>query len=134
MTPRDHNKTLCLLHGLSGVLALAALLIVVAIELRETPPGYFFDPPPAARQANEWLSGVPARVQKELYFLPLPLLQLLAAYGLLKRRRWGRILALIFSALYVFFFPLGTLLAIYTYWFLHSAGARRLYAKDEGVA
>jgi hypothetical protein len=62
-----------------------------------------------------------------LYLLPLPLTQLLTTYGILKKKRWGRILALALSGLYVWVFPLGTLLAIYTWWFLHSEGSKRLY-------
>lgn len=62
-----------------------------------------------------------------LYLLPLPLLQLLTAYGLFRRRPWGRLLALIFSLLYLFVFPLGTLLAAYTWYFLQTQGGRELY-------
>ncbi len=59
--------------------------------------------------------------------LPLPLLQLLTAYGLFTVKRWSRILALLFSALYIWLFPLGTLLAVYTWWVLYGETARRLY-------
>ena len=44
----------------------------------------------------------------------LPLLQLLTGFGLLKTRSWGRVLAFVLSAVYVWIFPLGTLLAVYT--------------------
>lgn len=63
-----------------------------------------------------------------LYVLPLPALQLLTAYGLFTVRRWGRILSLLFSVLYVWVFPFGTLLAIYTWWFLYGEMGRRLYS------
>lgn len=63
-----------------------------------------------------------------LYVLPLPLLQLLTAYGVFTIRRWGRTLALIFSVLYVFVFPLGTLLAVYTWWVLYGENGRQLYS------
>jgi hypothetical protein len=129
MTPQDHNKTLCLLHGLIGILVLAALCIVAAVQISEAPTGNFLDAPPATRQVKRGVSGALGSVPKELYFLPLPLLQLLTAYGILRRRYWGRILTLSFSAIYVFVFPVGTLLAVYTWSFMHSAGARQLYAK-----
>jgi hypothetical protein len=109
MTPHDHNRTLSLLHGLIGVLALTGLAVAAAFEARRRPSDAF--------ERLGWL----------LYLLPLPLLQLLTAYGLLSARKWGRVLALILCVLYVWVFPLGTLLAAYTWWFMHSAGARQLY-------
>lgn len=111
MTPQDHNKTLGLIHGLIGVLALAGLIVATVLEMRKA----------AA-------SGSTSTFPEALYFLPIPMLQLLAAYGLLRRRRWARILLLLFSVLYVWIFPLGTALAIYTWWFLHTEGGKRLYA------
>jgi hypothetical protein len=133
MTSSDHNKTLWLIHGLVGVIVLTVLTIILAGEPRKDPP-VAFDSPPAAPRAGGEPANAPHRVGTGIYFMPLPLLQLLTAYGLLRRRRWGKALALLLSALYVFVFPLGTLLAVYTYWFLHSADARRLYAKDENPA
>jgi uncharacterized membrane protein (DUF2068 family) len=62
------------------------------------------------------------------YVLPLPLLQFLTSYGLFIVRRWGRFLALFFSTLYVLIFPLGTLLAVYTWWVLYGEAGRRLYS------
>lgn len=62
-----------------------------------------------------------------LYALLLPVLQLLTAYGLFTMKRWGRVLALTFCVFYVWVFPLGTLLAAYTWWFLYSDKGRQLY-------
>ncbi|MFW6184756.1 MAG: hypothetical protein ACOC8X_13230 [Chloroflexota bacterium] len=50
--------------------------------------------------------------------LVLALPGLLAGYGLLKRRSWGRLLALIVGILNLFNFPLGTALGVYTLWVL----------------
>jgi hypothetical protein len=110
MTPRDHNRTVGLAHGLVGALVMAGIAVSAVLEARGH-PGQIV-------QKTAWM----------LYMLPLPLLQLLTAYGLLARKRWGRLLALLFSALYVFVFPLGTLLTIYTWWFLQGEAGRKLYA------
>lgn len=112
MTPRDHNRTLGIIHGLLGALVLVGLAIGAVSELRRRPTD--------AAERLRWM----------LYVLPLPLLQLLTAYGVLTLRRWGRILAFLFSILYVWIFPLGTLLAIYTWWFLYGETGRRLYSQD----
>lgn len=111
MTPQDHNKTLGLIHGLIGALALAGIIVATALEIRKGTASNF-----------------PSAFPEALYFLPIPLLQLLVSYGLLRRRRWARIIVLLFSVLYIWVFPLGTALAIYTWWFFHSAGGKRLYA------
>lgn len=109
MSPSDHNKTLGLIYGLIGVLILTGGILAAALEARRRPAD--------ATQRLAWL----------LYLLPLPLVQLLTGFGIFTRRRWGRILALILSALYVWIFPLGTLLAIYTFWFFHSEGGKQLF-------
>lgn len=50
--------------------------------------------------------------------LPWALLCLLAGIGLLRRRAWGRYLALVVGVLDLFNFPLGTLLGIYSLYVL----------------
>jgi uncharacterized membrane protein (DUF2068 family) len=109
MTSSDHNRTLGILHSLIGLLVLCGLIIAATLE--------------AQRHLNE----IVQRTAWMLYLLPLPLLQLLMAYGLFTRRPWGRFLALLFSLLYMFIFPLGTLLAAYTWYFLQSQNGRELY-------
>lgn len=109
MSPLDHNKTLGFLHGLIGTLVLIGLIGAVAFEARRRPSD--------AAQRLAWM----------LYLLPLPLLQILTALGLFIRRKWGRILALVFSTFYVWVFPLGTLLAIYTWYVLYSETGRNMY-------
>src|SRR4051812_20399819 len=100
MTPRDHNRTLGIIHGLLGVLVVVGLALAAVSEMRRHP------------------ADVAERLWWMLYMLPLPVLQLLTAYGLFTLRKWGRILALLLSALYIWGFPLGTLLAVYTWWVL----------------
>jgi polyferredoxin len=112
MSPNDHNRTLVIAHGLIGLLALTGLIVAAVLEARRHPG--------EAMQRTLWMA----------YLLPLPVLQLLTSFGLFGKRRWGRILALILSVLYVFIFPIGTLLAVYTWWFLNSEGGKGLYAKD----
>lgn len=50
-----------------------------------------------------------------LFFLALALPQILAGIGLMKRKEWGRILALIVSFFHLVSFPLGTALGIYSF-------------------
>ena len=109
MTPRDHNRTVGIAHALVGALVLTGLAVAATLEARRRPSD--------AAERLAWM----------LYVLPLPLLQLLTAYGVYTIKRWGRRLALLFSVLYVLVFPLGTLLAAYTWWVLYGEDGRRLY-------
>ena len=43
---------------------------------------------------------------------------IVAGYGLLRRRSWGRILAMVVGFLGLVNFPLGTAIGIYTFWVL----------------
>jgi hypothetical protein len=116
MTPRDHNKTIGIAFGLIGLLMLAGLMVVVGQNMQK--------PAPAGH--------VPA-LPWELYLLPIPLIHLLISYGLFIRRWWARLLALLFSVLYVWIFPLGTLLAAYTWWVLYGETGRKLYNQSPPV-
>jgi hypothetical protein len=110
MTSHDHNRTVGIAHALVGVLILTGLTVAAVLEARRRP------------------SDAVERLAWMLYILPLPLLQLLTAYGVFTIRRWGRMLALIFSVFYVLVFPLGTLLAVYTWWVLYGESGRQLYS------
>jgi hypothetical protein len=105
MTAQDHNKTLGIIYCLPGA---CLIIAVLAVLLRKHPE----DVLP--------LAMIPVA-------LLLAVLLLLVPYGLFKRKRWARISALILAGLLVWFFPLGTILTIYTWWFMHSTGARQLY-------
>ncbi|MCC7163729.1 MAG: hypothetical protein IT331_14635 [Anaerolineae bacterium] len=56
---------------------------------------------------------------------------LLAGYGLLRRREWGRVLAIVVALLNLFNFPLGTLLGVYTLWVLLQTNANELFAQSK---
>jgi hypothetical protein len=112
MTPRDHNKTISIAYGLIGLLSLIGLIVLVVIEIRKSSSP----------------NHIP-RLSTALYFLPLPLLNFLISYGLFMKRRWGRLLALLLSLIYVWIFPLGTALASYTWYFLHSVRGKALFQK-----
>ncbi|HET6262633.1 MAG TPA: hypothetical protein VFG99_10415 [Chloroflexia bacterium] len=113
MTPRDHNRTVGILHGLVGALVLIGLAVAAVLEGGRRPAD--------AAQRLSWM----------LFVLPLPLFQLLTAYGVFALKRWGRVLALLSCFLYVLVFPLGTLLAAYTWWALFGETGRRLYDRSQ---
>jgi uncharacterized membrane protein (DUF2068 family) len=125
MTPQDHNKTLAMLYGIIGVLALTGLTFIVIRQIDKLPPSDMSQ----TTQHVALLAAIKNTGPALSLLLP-PLLQLVTGYGLFMKRRWGRVIALISSAFFVFVVPLGTGLAIYTWWFLHSKGAVQLYFRS----
>jgi hypothetical protein len=117
MSPQDHNKTLGIIYYfLGGILVLAALIELVRVIVLE-------------RELDRIRSDSFLQIII-LIALALMVILLSTAYGLFKRRSWARILALILSSLLIWLFPLGTALAIYTWWFLHSEDAKQLYSRS----
>jgi chromate transport protein ChrA len=117
MTPQDHNRTLGIIYGfLGGILTLASLVELVRIITIEKEL--------ARIQADSLLQLLIAVALLLMIFLYA------IAYGLFRRRRWARIAALVSSGLFVWLFPLGTALAIYTWSFMHSEGGKSLYSRS----
>lgn len=63
-----------------------------------------------------------------LLFVVLALPGFAAGYGLLQRKEWGRILAIVVAFLHLINFPLGTLLGIYTLWVLLQTSAGEYFS------
>jgi len=116
MTPQDHSKTLGIIYGvLGGLLTIGAIVELVRVITIEKEL---------------------ARIRSDSYLMPiilgllLTIILLSTSYGLFKRRSWARIMSLILAGLFVLLFPLGTALAAYTWWFMHSEGSKQLYSKS----
>jgi len=56
------------------------------------------------------------------------MLLIVAGISLLKQKAWARLLTLILGILALFNFPIGTLIAIYTFWVLTSDETTKLLA------
>jgi len=69
-----------------------------------------------------------------MWFLILAVAGLVAGWGLLERRAWGRGLALILAVLSLLDPVLGTALGIYTLWVLLSSRAEQEYRQMAGPA
>jgi hypothetical protein len=60
--------------------------------------------------------------------IALSLPSLVAGIGLLARRNWARVLAIVIGALHILAFPIGTAIGIYTLWALLNEEARPVFA------
>lgn len=108
---QQHVTILGILHLVSGLLfaliglALFALFITIGLTVSGQDP-----------MAPRILTIVAFTVTGLMLLLALP--GIVTGYGLLKHRPWGRLLALVVAALNLFNIPIGTLIAVYTFWVL----------------
>lgn len=120
MTPRDHSKTIAIAYSIIGV-PLALLILASPLIIAKN-----VDEFPSPRRNEQILI---ATVVFCIVFL-LALLLLSTAYGLFKRKSWSRTTSLIISILIIWWFPLGTALGVYTWWFMHSTGGKELFSRS----
>jgi len=108
MSTKDHNETLAGIHLAMG--AFLALGLVV----------------------SPWVIGYRGKLQTmaiiSAILLPLVLLMFSTAFTIHRRKPIGRKLALCSAAvLFMMFWPA----AIYSWWFMHSDGAKKMYGVKE---
>lgn len=110
MTAQDHNRTIIIIYSFFGLLLAGTAIVLLVRDLRQ----------------KDWALAI----YKDELFIASAVLStclLSTVCGMIRRSRWGRILALITTLFYIWLFTLGTLLAVYIWWFLHSEGAKHLY-------
>jgi hypothetical protein len=61
-----------------------------------------------------------------VWMLAFAIPSIIAGIGLLQHKSWARILTLILATLALFSFPIGTIIAIYTFWVLLQPEAEQL--------
>lgn len=127
MTAEEHNKTLATLHfiygGMHGLTLLGLLLLVFVFMMGA----------PAANSISTFWIAVSVVVFVVLLFT-VGLLPLLVGYGLRKRRRWAKPLAICLAVVSLINIPIGTALGIYAIKFFRSEGGVRLYGGSEATA
>jgi hypothetical protein len=113
MSPLDHNKALVIIYSLLGgffILPILASPLIIAKNV---------DSYPSSRRGGQVLIDIMAFC----VVLSLALLFCSIAYGLYRKRSWGRKLALISVVLLLLYPPLAT----YVWWVLHLENLKRLY-------
>jgi hypothetical protein len=121
MTPEEHNKALGLCHvaygALSALMMLAILFffsaIMFAIPGKDAPVGVFV-----------LLLGF---IMFWSFILTLP--SFIAGYAILKHKAWAKPASIVAAVLETMSFPLGTAIAIYSFWFMFGDAGRALYDK-----
>lgn len=121
---RQHIKILGWLHIAGGVLF---LIIGIFVFFLLTAIGAVS----GDRDAQIILPVVAFSVAGLMVILAAP--GILAGYGLLKGRSWGRLLAIIVGIFNLMNFPLGTAIGVYTLWVLLQNEANDYFTKPKTI-
>jgi len=116
-----HVKVVAWLHVLESVLYIGGALLLVIFF---SGMGIMADDP----QAFGILSLVGLCGGGFLLLIGIPVA--LAGWGLLNRRTWSRVLAMVLAVLGLFLFPLGTIIGIYVLWVLTSLPAAAYFGES----
>ena len=127
---RDHIKILGILNIVMG--SLTALAGLVALLAMGTIAGFIVAPLSSASESDFHNGAVAAPIIVTVgfviasFFLLLGLPAIIGGWGLMRYRRWSRILMIIVSFFHLFHIPLGTALGIYGLWVLLNEESRRI--------
>jgi hypothetical protein len=127
LTADDHNKLVAYAQLGHGTLHLLSLVFVYALI------GMMFTK--ISDQVQRSGDFPPELVGIVLIFaciinFALTIPSFVAAYGFLKRRPWAKIAGIIAAVLAAISFPIGTAVAVYTFWFLFSEPGRTIYDRS----
>jgi hypothetical protein len=124
MTPEEHNKYVGIANVAYGVIHVLLMLVMAGFFMgimgvigRDTgragvPPPAFFGVIMAFAVGTNLLLAVPSFI---------------AGYAFLKRKRWAKTAGIVAAVLSAIRVPFGTVVSIYTFWFLLSAPGKTLY-------
>jgi ABC-type polysaccharide/polyol phosphate export permease len=124
MTPADHNKTIGILHLVYGGFSVAMMGVMVALF------GSFFglagSAPSRGDEPPVFLLAIMMSFMFVVYVV-LAVPSFIGGYGLLKRKKWAKVMAIVAAIVAAMSFPFGTALCVYTLWFLFGEKGRSLY-------
>ena len=108
---RDHVRYLGIATMVYHGLSLLILLVIVPLFIGGSIWAAAEEP-----EISGVIGGIGTFLVAVIIILALP--GLLGGLGLLMGKRWGKILTIIANAISLFSFPIGTGLAVYTFWVL----------------
>jgi hypothetical protein len=122
MTPEDHNKAVGICHlaygGLSALMMILMLFFIGAIL------GLLAADRPPVGLLMFMLFFIMA------WSLILTLPSLIAGYGILKHKSWARPASIVAAVMETMSFPIGTAVAVYSFWFMFSEAGKAMYDKN----
>jgi len=125
MTPQEHNKYVGLAQ--LGYAGFHLLMMIVSMGVM----GVMFE---RIYSRSQEMGGPPPPPFVGLIFgfvgiinLAMTIPSVVAGYALLKRRSWAKIAGIVGGVAASMSFPIGTAVAVYTFWFLFSDLGKQLY-------
>lgn len=110
----NHKRILGILFLISGILSVFGMLllnaflsVIFAFAMQEVDPG--------EQKAVEFALSI-AQYAPIFVIIFFSVPTLISAYGLLTRKSWATLFALIVGCLKIFSFPIGTALGVYSIW------------------
>jgi hypothetical protein len=118
LTPEQHNKYLAWSHIAYGGIFLffMSLMMIFVWIMMSLPP----NPPPLA-------FIIIASLFMMAIWGSMTVPSLIAGYGLLKKKKWAKVWAIISAVVAASNVPFGTAVTAYTFWFLFSEPGKQLY-------
>src|SRR6266852_4773454 len=125
MTPLEHNKYVGLAQlGYAGF-HLLTMIVLMGVE------GYMFE---HIYSRSQEMGGPPPPPFVGLIFVfigvfsvAMTIPSVVAGYALLKRRPWAKVAGIVAGVVAATSFPIGTAVAVYSFWFLFSDVGKQLY-------
>jgi hypothetical protein len=125
MTPQEHNKYVGLAQlGYAGF-HLLTMIVLMGVE------GYMFE---NIYSRSQEMGGPPPPPFLVLIFVfvgvvtvAMTIPSVVAGYALLKRRSWAKVAGIVGGVVAATSFPIGTAVAVYTFWFLFSDVGKQVY-------
>ncbi len=121
MTPQEHNKMLGIFHLVYGgftallMLAMMAFIFFIVASMPQGGPPF----------APFMFMGVFLFIYSLIFTLP----SFVAGYAMLKRKSWARTAAIVAAVMETMSMPLGTAVAVYSFWFMFGDAGKRFYAQ-----
>ena len=124
MTPADHSKAIGILHLVYGGFSILMMFGMCALFLGVF--GFMATGQPGGEAPPMFIVTI-VMVFMFLFYIVLAVPSLLAGYGLLKQRKWAKVMAIVAAVVAAMSVPFGTALCVYTLWFLFGDKGRALY-------
>ena len=126
MTNEEHNKYIAWAFLATGIFQVAILLFMFIFLF-----AFFAAAPPGG---GDFPAGIMASVFGLVLIINLVFLSpnFIAAYALLNRKPWARIIGIVAAALSAMNVPLGTLAAVYSLWFFCGDQWKSVYPEKAG--
>jgi hypothetical protein len=125
MTPQEHNKFVGLAHvayaGFHVLMTIASMAFVGFMfeNVYSKSQGMGGPPPPAFLRVIILFAVI--------FNIATTIPSVVAGYALLKRRSWAKVAGIVGAVVAAMSFPIGTAVAVYTFWFLFSDPGKQLY-------